>query len=321
MTPGNIDTQGNSSLDWEITSLPVDHSVLGACATIIETKNGTIGYTGDLRFSGSRHVDTERFIQEAKRCGVSILISEGTQTTRENQSMTTEEDCSKNCGEIVAGAEGRFIIADFSPRNVERLVSFLTIAQDVERRLVILPKDVYLLHCLQTVEENIPLPSDAMLVFDVPKGRERKWESWVYDTYGDYIVTASQIHSAPDEYVLAFSFFDIKYLNDIKPSEGLYVYSSSEPYTEEQAIDFQRLHNWLSFYNIETVGFRYEELDEANAFKIHPDHGCHCSGHATPDELEDMVRKIEPEILVPVHTQNSKWFIDKFGDICKVITP
>lgn len=319
MVSSDIATKANSSLDWEVRAFPVDHSILGACAFVIEGKNSTVAYTGDLRFSGSRSKNTEQFIKEAKKLGANILITEGTQVTRENQCTTTEEECKENCLEIVASAKDRFLIADFSPRNVERLLAFLDIAEETGRRLVIMPKDAYLLNCLKKVDEAIPTPSDSLLVYDTPKGTEAHWEQWIYATYGNYLVPAYGISKAPSEYILAFSFFDMKFLNDIRPQKGVYLYSSSEPYTEEQTIDFRRLHNWLSFYNFEVKGFRIEKLEKVDGVRVHMEAGYHCSGHATAEELEKMISEIEPEILIPVHTENPNWFVEKFGGTCKKV--
>lgn len=319
MDCGDITTIADSSIDWDVKMFPVDHSIFGACANVIESKNGAIAYTGDLRFCGSRSSATERFIKEAKKLGTDILITEGTQVTRKNQCKTTEKECEANCKEVIAKAERKLVIADFSPRNVERLITFLEIANETDRRLVILPKDAYLLNCLQKVEEKIPVPSDSLLVYDTPKGKEANWEKWIYDIYKNYLTSAPDISKSPGKYILAFSFFDMKFLNDIEPDGGLYVYSSSEPHTEEERIDFQRLNNWLSFYNIDVKGFRCEKLEDGDNFELEMESGYHCSGHATAEELEKIVLEIDPDILVPVHTENPEWFKEKFGKSCKVI--
>ncbi len=37
-------------------------------------------------------------------------------------------------------------------------------------------------------------------------------------------------------------------------------------------------------------------------------HKAHCSGHASKSEILDIVKKINPKLLIPVHTQNPKAF-------------
>ncbi len=61
---------GGLPLRW----FPVDHSVLGACAYAVETSAGWIGYTGDLRFHGARHSDTEAYVQALASLRPAVLV-------------------------------------------------------------------------------------------------------------------------------------------------------------------------------------------------------------------------------------------------------
>lgn len=317
MDAGNITALSDADLPWIIESFPVDHSIPGACATIVRSEHYKIAYTGDVRFSGAAAAKTREFVRKANEIGIDILITEGTQLTRQNECCTTEQGCKTKCTEEIDGAGEKLVIADFSPKNVERLVAFAKIAEDTHRRLVILPKDAYLLYCLHITEDNIPMPSETLLIYDEPKGTEAKWEQWIYATYGDYLVKASEIASSVGEYILAFSLLDMNALIDIKPTGGLYVYSSSEPFSEEQNIDFKRLNNWLSFYKFDVKGVSFE-LQEDNNVTVKIEPGYHCSGHATGEELKQMIEEISPKIIVPIHTTNPQWFREKFGATCDV---
>ena len=59
--------------------LPVDHDVAGACGMLIETSDGTIAYSGDLRLHGAAPARSLRFVQAARVAGARVLIIEGTQ--------------------------------------------------------------------------------------------------------------------------------------------------------------------------------------------------------------------------------------------------
>jgi ribonuclease J len=54
----------------EVETFPVDHSLPGACAFIMHTSMGSIGYTGDIRFHGRRRADTEKFIDQCVRTAI-----------------------------------------------------------------------------------------------------------------------------------------------------------------------------------------------------------------------------------------------------------
>jgi mRNA degradation ribonuclease J1/J2 len=64
-------------------------------------------------------------------------------------------------------------------------------------------------------------------------------------------------------------------------------------------------------------GMEIEGLEKINKdWYIIP--GYHCSGHATPTQLDEIVRALNPEIIIPVHTQDRTWFT-RFDDISEVV--
>jgi len=68
-------------------------------------------------------------------------------------------------------------------------------------------------------------------------------------------------------------------------------FGSSESFLEGDENKDQRrvLDNWLKHFGITL-------------------HKAHCSGHAGKSDLKYAVRKINPEILIPIHTQNPEEF-------------
>jgi ribonuclease J len=82
-------TKGLEGHPWEAVDLPfrvggfrarafpVDHSVPGAAAFAVETEEGLVVYTGDLRFHGREGGRTEAFLQALEGEPVFLLIVEG----------------------------------------------------------------------------------------------------------------------------------------------------------------------------------------------------------------------------------------------------
>ena len=275
----------------------VDHSIWGATAFSIKTSSGKVVYTGDLRFHGSYGFLSRKFIEEVSREPVKVLICEGTNTnTGEEKEMVTEEEVYEQALKIVKANSG-LVIADFAPRNIERLQSFYRIARETGRQLVVLAKDWYLLQAVQKVARD-PwhlFPLDDILIY----GETKKcllWELNLRESEEERIIYPEKIHREPGEFILCLSFFDIKHLIDIDPPVGgTYIYSSSEAQDEEQRIDQIRLQQWLAHFHLEAKGFeRGSRL--------------HASGHASAKELLEMIVKIKPEILIPVHTRNPFYF-------------
>jgi ribonuclease J len=45
----------------------------------------------------------------------------------------------------------------------------------------------------------------------------------------------------------------------------------------------------------------------------------HASGHASKFELEYIIKQIDPEIIIPVHTERPEWFTETFGERVKLL--
>lgn len=82
---------------------------------------------------------------------VSLTVYDGTRASRSQEDeKTSEQSVGEACRESVECSEG-LVIADFSPRNFERLESFQEIARKTGKKLVAMAKDVYMLHNLQCI--------------------------------------------------------------------------------------------------------------------------------------------------------------------------
>ena len=49
-------------------------------------------------------------------------------------------------------------------------------------------------------------------------------------------------------------------------------------------------------------------------------HGAHCSGHASAKDIEKMVKRVKPDVLIPIHTANPELFADFHSDV-RVVDP
>ncbi|TXT58195.1 MAG: hypothetical protein BAJALOKI2v1_420017 [Promethearchaeota archaeon] len=305
LSKGNISPLGNFDSQFEITPYVVSHSIYGARAYKIKGET-TIAYTGDFRFHGKYGDETRQFFQSSK--DASILIIEGTRAAREDNEES-ESDIFQNCLEIAEGAND-LIIADFAGRNFERLETFKKIADKIGRELVITSKEAYLLNFLQTLED-IDIDMGEMMVYRNIKSSYRSHEKFLFNEEKEInIVDPYQIGKNPENYLLCFSFFDINRLLDIRPASGTYIYSSSEAFQEEREYDFLRLNNWLEHFNFDVHGFKIINRDG----KLKPEFSddLHASGHASKSDLIWAIETIDPDVLIPVHTENQEWFSENF---------
>jgi ribonuclease J len=315
LEPGTCSFYDNAGFPFEITAHPVDHSIFGATAYILRG-DITVAYTGDFRLHGKNGESTRDFVQKAKEA--SVLITEGTRAGRSDSidgEKTTEQSVCEVCRETVESASG-LVVADFSARNFERLESFQDIAQKTGRELVVPAKDIYMLHALTCIDGACV--SDSLKVYSEIGKNSRKWEQEVVQHfYGDRYVNHVSIRENPDNYILCFSFFDMKHLLDIKPNGGTYIYSACEAFSEEMEIDFVRLWHWLERFNITPCGFSVTKIDGGED-KACFDKQFHASGHASREDITWLIDQIDPDYIVPIHTEARNWFARSFEKVILV---
>jgi ribonuclease J len=216
-----------------------------------------------------------------------------------------------SCLEAVRGAAGRLAVADFAPRNVERLLTFLTIAGETGRRLLVQPKDAYLLRAMHLADPEVPdAMSDGRIgLYADPKVTQFEWEKLVRTRYAGTMVTPMDVRRAPGDYLMAFSLTDLADLLDIefllkgKPG-GVYVFSNSQAYDDEQMVDLVRLWNWTQHLGLELAGLEPHRDAAGAVVRVTPIEGFHASGHAAAKELGEFVRRVRPSRLIAIHTEN-----------------
>ena len=310
--------------DFTIKSAPVDHSLPGASAFLLENNDENIVYTGDLRFHGRRPEITKKFVNEAKKSNPHILISEGTRI--DNPSTETEEDIEINAKNLIADFKG-LVIVNFPIRDLDRLLTFHNVAKATDRTLVVNLKQAYLLKLfsgrdypeLKEVEVYIPkrgwglIGTDSFACYDgkwicssdiEPNHRSSDYKMWEKEFIENgNSINYKNIKDEPEKYIFRCDFFELKELIDIKPVNSIYIKSVTEPFDEEMEFDNRRVENWLDHFNLLPV------------------HKMHVSGHASGPELLDMIREIQPEILYPVHTIFKERFKVLEEEGIKVIYP
>ena len=128
-------------------------------------------------------------------------------------------------------------------------------------------------------------------------------------------VRAYQIRQNPKQYVLMFSYWDANELFDLIPLNSnhktRYIAASTEPFSEEMAIDEAKMVNWLDFFNI---AYDYEVNGKQKIFTRR-----HVSGHASKPELKELIERINPAKIIPVHTEHSELFERMFEG--KIVLP
>ena len=304
---------------FELTGYPVDHSVPGAMAFKIKTPDDKIViYTGDIRFHGHdfEKINSENFVKTISSALVDVLISEGTRIDKDiglseagvYKKVVEKLDVDENLNK-------KMIFTSFPWKSISRFLTVLKIAVEIGRILVVHPKLAYVLHYFRDndslgikdilKDDNVKiykprktsmLYSDAdysyakeVVSFDLKWKRGMDIKPLLYSTEyrEDIYVKAYDIHENPEKYILHLEFYSLSELIDIQPPENSYYFNlKTEPFDEEGLIEEKVLKNWMNRYKLNLIT------------------GIHASGHASGKEILDMINKINPKKLFPIHTAN-----------------
>ncbi len=254
--------------------------------------------------------------------------------------MATELEVEQKCRDIFSNEDG-LIIYDASPADMNRMRLVSKVAKDCGRTLVFDSKKAYLLLYMNH-PESIYLGLPALGEFRVALSRLKlnasrygKYglpQDLYAESYNDY----RQAHEAyllvsqrgkqkenPDLICLPDDMFiwgplreEIlrepgRYLlytssgahtvlhflpSDGRVVPGTYVYGKAEPFKEEMELSSRRLLKWIELCRL--------KLEYA-----------HTSGHMYEKDIERLVSKVEPKILLPIHTEHPELFTRWMDDV------
>jgi ribonuclease J len=308
-----------------IKGFPVDHSIPGAMAFEITTKSGKrLIYTGDLRFHGHQHekIQSEEFLNRVKS-NTDVLIIEGTRVSDNKE--VSENDVHIRMLKLLKADQNlstKLIIATFPWKSISRLLTVYKVAKNLNRMLVIQPKLAYTISNLQHYDslkiagllesENIKiyLPRKYGMTYSQDDYTNTKYHispdtNWSRDEEIDFyssiyeeniLVKAYDIKENPEKYLLHLNFYELNELIDIQPPKNSYFFNlKTEPFDEEGELEEKVLLSWLSKF----------ELDFKKDYY-------HASGHAPESDLRMVINKVNPKLIIPVHTENPKWFLKNY---------
>ena len=238
---------------------------------------------------------TEDFIKAAMKDKPVAMITEGTRidVDKSNESEGKVYEDSKK--EIMENK--KHTIVDFNFKDVDRFTTFYNIAKELDKKLVISFKHAcFLEKYFKDRKLKVPNSKDKNILILKPK---RLTGTYINEDYSDWyikrrlkypnIITAEEISKKPRDYMIVLNFYYFNMLVDLKPYYGKYIHSLSEPFNEEMEVSYERMTNWINFFNMKFVQ-------------------SHCSGHITGSDLKQLIKKVNPKKLYPIHTEYPKMF-------------
>jgi len=331
--------------DCTVTPFPVDHSIPGACAYLIEYDGGKLVYTGDLRFHGRMGHVTEETIEKLAAVHPDALLIEGTNLRGDDTfaakepafarrfKFWSEEDVEAKALEEVQKASG-LVIADFGMKDLDRLMTFQRVAKETGRKLAILPRDAHIVQMAQ--EAGYPtidlMDPDVVLYIkrsgsgtydtkDIEKDWARstilRFAGWPPDSFD----AAGKKEKVGE--VLNGSYLRIVRAAEVTAHQSEYLLSLGYWDVQElcdlcPALGSLYIHSSAEAFN-EEMSWSQERLAKwlklAGMDSVH----IHASGHAPQEDLFRIVEQLAPRHVYPIHTEHPEQYAEKFKDIVSLL--
>jgi ribonuclease J len=267
--------------DFTVTALPVDHSIFGAVAFLIEAAGCRVLYSGDLRLHGRKPGMTRSLIEAATAAPLDLLLIEGTHLSRSmDATATTEWELENQISDLISGAPG-LVLAFFSPQHLDRLVTFYKATRRAGRTLVIDLYAAFVMHLLRS-EAGIPDPARGPQL-RVYFPQRRRSVPRLERRLAAAQITLAEVLADPSRHVVLSRPSMLKRdLANMLPAETRALYSMWSGYLGRSAwVDTQ--------HAIAATGGKFVE--------------CHTSGHAAVPDLVRLIRDLHPHRIIPIHSE------------------
>lgn len=267
----------------------VTHSIPDACAIAVHTPVGTIVDTGDFKFDPTPVMGQptdERLLKKIGDRGVLALFSDTVRVETEG-STPSELVVQKKMDEVIGKAKGQVIIATFAS-NVSRIHMALDAAAKHGRKVAVAGR---------SMEQNARVALDLGYL-DPPEGllipldellRQPKEKRIIVSTGSQGEAAAALARIAAGEHP------------KIRASTGDVIFVSATPIPG----------------NEDTVTHTIDNLFRRGCNVVYSavDRGVHVSGHAGREELQRMIRLLNPRFAVPIHGEYRHMAL--YRDLCE----
>lgn len=294
MEPGKTIELGSIAIEM----IPVDHSLPGACGFILYSDEGNLVYTGDIRFHGSQKNLSRVFVEKAKATNPKWLLCEGTRI--DSSEIISEENVKTQISDIISQTD-KLVFVEHPIRDLDRVITIYKSSKENNRDFVVTMKLAYLIReldgiCpfkLEDIKILIPKKSWGLIGRKniEPDQLVKDYKSlWERDfIFHENVITVEELRKAPQNYTVSMNMWEINQLIDLKPEHAIWIKSSCEPFSPDMELDEERKKNWLEYFKI-------------------TEYLAHASGHASGDEIREMIREINPENVIPIHTEHPEMF-------------
>jgi ribonuclease J len=258
---------------FEVEPLAVSHSIADGMGLAVTTRAGTVVHTGDFKVDldpvDGRATDLARLGELGDR-GVLGLLSDSTNAEAEGRT-TSERVVAQTLEALIRGARARVVVALFAS-NLPRLRQLFAIAEATGRQVALHGRSLLRNAEIARAQGYLPVKSPSWVSAEEARGLSP--EKVLLVTTGAQAEPRSGLVSllAPEGPGLSAS--------------DLVVLSSRAIPGNERAVG-------------ELINRLYARGCEVAYARTHPN--VHASGHASRDELREVIEHVRPRCFVPIH--------------------
>ena len=252
--------------DIRIRPLVIDHSAADSYMFVIEAEGKRVLYTGDFRMHGLRHHVLDKLVNTYIG-EVDVLITEGTSLSRDAGDYISEATVLDDISSYIQ--DGKYVFVMCSSTNIDRIMG---IWQNMPTDKVLIC-DAYQKRILDTVINNVYYESSLYRRHDSPLVLDK----------GKY-----------PKYYMEHGFVSL-----VRGTENFISKIKEFPKDDVRII----YSMWTGYIEMWT-GYIEENLPLRNLLNIYPSYICHASGHVSKDDLIKFIELVNPDVIIPVHTDN-----------------
>ena len=263
--------------DITVTAFLCDHSAFDSYMLLCRSGKESVLYTGDFRSNGRKPFS---MLLNSLPKKVDKLICEGTTFSREGYFAETEKSLEEKAVKLFSENKGPVFILQ-SSANIDRVVTMYRAAKRTERVFL---EDVYMAGITTAAGEHIPNPKFRDVYAFMTDFRNYRFLAKHKRRISKDAISKIRFAMCVRTSMLSY----LKSLSKKMPFEnGLLIYSFWSGYKNSES-----MKEFLS--ECEAMGLTIETL--------------HTSGHADEDAVRKLIKTVNPDVIIPVHTENAERF-------------
>ena len=266
--------------DMSVTPYLCDHSAFDSYMFLIKHDGKTVIYTGDFRANG--RLDFDKLLNDLPE--VDAVIIEGTTLSRDDyKSNIEEEHLEKIATDYLKNHKGPAFFM-ISAMNIERMITAYNVARQTNRVFL---EDIYTADIAMSAGGVAPEPNVDEGVRVFMTGGDKQYKRLL--EYGKAKIGKHEISRKP-------------FVMCIRQSMKNYLSKLNELVSFEDGVIFYGM--WKGYMQQPEMK-EFLEFMQEKGVKLHI---LHTSGHADAFTIDKIIKGINPRYIIPVHTENAKWF-------------